>query len=321
MVRDRVTFWYPSRKAEASHADRGDGRRRDRWYLGGRLAAVGEDVAFVARSAHLEALRRDGLRIESPFGDLHLPQVAATDDPARIGPVDLVLFTVKLYDSETAAAALGPLVGPHTRVLTLQNGIDSLDILARYVPSGQLVGGSIYVAASIARPGVISVPGGSRRLVVGQASDPVVQALREVCERGVGIEIETVGDVAPVLWEKFVILCAFAGATSLMRAGIGAILADPEARVFIEQLRDEGFAVAAASGHPVPEERRPKMMALWQSLPPETRSSMANDLARGKPLELEWLSGRMHALGTDLGVPTPAHTAVYRALHLHAHPS
>jgi ketopantoate reductase len=196
-------------------------------YLGGRLAAAGEDVAFVARGAHLKALRRDGLRIESPFGDLHLPQVTATDDPAEIGPVNLVLFTVKLYDSETAAATAVPLVGPSTRVLTLQNGIGSLDILARYVPS----------------------------------------------------------------------------------------------RVFIEQLRDEGFAVAAASGHAVPEERRPRMMALWQSLPPETRSSMANDLGRGKRLELEWLSGRMHALGTTLGVPTPAHTAVYRALHLHACPS
>jgi 2-dehydropantoate 2-reductase len=290
-------------------------------YLGGRLAAAGEDVAFVARGAHLKALRRDGLRIESPFGDLHLPQVTATDDPAEIGPVNLVLFTVKLYDSETAAATAVPLVGPSTRVLTLQNGIGSLDILARYVPSGQLIGGSIYVAASIARPGVISVPGGSRRLVVGQASDPVIKALREACERGIGLEIETVEDVAPVLWEKFVILCAFAGATALMRAGIGQILADPEARVFIEQLRDEGFAVAAASGHAVPEERRPRMMALWQSLPPETRSSMANDLGRGKRLELEWLSGRMHALGTTLGVPTPAHTAVYRALHLHARPS
>ena len=187
-------------------------------YLGGWLAAVREDVAFVARGAHLEALRCDGLRIASPFGDLHLPDVTATDDPTAIGPVDLVLFTVKLYDSETAAAALVPLVGPHTRVLTLQNGIDSLDILARHVPSGQLIGGSIYVAASIAQPGVISVPGGSRRLVVGQASDPVIQTLRKACERGVGIELETVEEVAPVLWEKFVILCAFAGATSLMRA-------------------------------------------------------------------------------------------------------
>jgi 2-dehydropantoate 2-reductase len=117
-------------------------------YLGGRLAAAGEDVAFVARGAHLEALRRDGLRLESPFGDLHLPRVPATADPVEIGPVDLVLFTVKLYDSETAAASLAPLIGPHTRVLTLQNGIDSLDILARFVPSEQLVGGAIYVTAS-----------------------------------------------------------------------------------------------------------------------------------------------------------------------------
>jgi 2-dehydropantoate 2-reductase len=290
-------------------------------YLGGRLAAAGEDVAFLARGAHLEALRRDGLRLESPFGDLHLPRVPATDNPAEIGPVDLVLFAVKLYDSETAAASLTPLIGPQTRVLTLQNGIDSLDILARFVPAEQLVGGAIYVTASITRPGVISVPGGSRRVVVGQASDPVVQALRDACGRGTGIEMETVANVAPVLWEKFVILCAFAGATALMRAGIGAILADPEARLFIEQLRDEGLAVAAASGEPIPEEHHRRFMALWRSLPPEARSSMATDLSRGKPLELEWLSGRMHALGLQLGVPTPAHTAVYRALHLHAQPT
>jgi 2-dehydropantoate 2-reductase len=133
--------------------------------------------------------------------------------------------------------------------------------------------------------------------------------------------METVANVAPVLWEKFVILCAFAGATALMRAGIGAILADPEARIFIEQLRDEGLAVAAASGQPIPEEHHRRFMVLWRSLPSEARSSMATDLARGKPLELEWLSGRMHALGLQLGVSTPAHTAVYRALHLHAQPA
>jgi 2-dehydropantoate 2-reductase len=290
-------------------------------YVGAELAAAGEDVAFVARGAHLDAMRRDGLRLESPIGDLHLPGVTATDDPAEIGPVDLVLFTVKLYDTETAAAALAPLVGPHTRVVTLQNGIDSLDILSRFVPPEQLSGASIYVSAEIARPGVISVPGGSRRLLVGNAADPVIEALQAACERAVGIEMAAVNEIAPVLWEKFVMLCAFAGATALMRAGIGAILADPEARTFIEQLRDEGLAVAAASGHPIPDEHWRRFMTLWESLPPEARSSMAHDLACGKPLDLEWLSGRMHALGMSLGVPTPGHTAVYRGLHLYARPS
>lgn len=290
-------------------------------YVGALLAAAGEDVAFVARGAHLDAMRRDGLRLESPTGDLHLPGVMATDDPAEIGPVDLVLFTVKLYDSEAAAAALAPLVGPHTRVVTLQNGIDSLDILSRFVPPEQLIGGSIYVTAVIARPGVISVPGGARRLLVGNAADPVIEALQAACERAVGIEMEAVAEITPMLWEKFVMLCAFAGATALMRAGIGAILVDPEARTFLEQLRDEGLAVAVTSGHPIPDEHQRRFMTLWESLPPEARSSMANDLACGKPLELEWLSGRMHALGMSLGVPTPAHTAVYRGLHLYARPS
>jgi 2-dehydropantoate 2-reductase len=290
-------------------------------YLGARLAAVGEDVSFVARNAHLEALRHDGLRIESPFGDLHLPSVTAIADPAEIGPVDLVLFTVKLYDSEMAAAALGPLIGPQTRVLTLQNGIDSLDLLSRFVPAGQLVGGAIYVTASIARPGVISAPGGSRRVVVGHASDPLIQALQASCEKATGIEMETVDEIGSVLWQKFVTLCAFSGATTLMRASIGAILADPEAQTFLKQLRDEGLAVAAASGHAMAEEHQQQIMALWESLPPEAKSSMAGDLDRGKPLELEWLSGRMHALGLRLGLRTPAHTAVYRALHLHAYPT
>jgi 2-dehydropantoate 2-reductase len=288
-------------------------------YLGARLSLTGEDVAFVARGAHLAAMRSHSLQVESPFGDVHLPTVTTTDDPAEIGPVDLVLFTVKLYDSETAAASLAPLIGPSSRVVTLQNGIDSIDILSRFISPDKVVGGAIYLAAMISRPGLISKPGGPRRVLVGGAGDPVVEALKAACDRAVGIDCTIVSDIWPELWDKFVTLCAFSGATALMRSGIGDILADIEARAFLQQLRDEGMAVAAASGYVIPEGFADRATALWERLPPETRSSMASDLANGKRLELEWLSGRMHALGQRHGVPTPAHTAIYRTLHLRAH--
>jgi 2-dehydropantoate 2-reductase len=145
----------------------------------------------------------------------------------------------------------------------------------------------------------------------------LIEALQDACVRA-GIDLQTVEDIDQVLWIKFVMLCAFSGATALMRAAIGPILADPEASSFIEQLRDEGMAVASAAAHPMPDGFEESVVSLWRSFPPETRSSMSDDLARGKPLELAWLSGRMHELGNEFGVPTPAHTAIYRALHLHA---
>ncbi|WP_331371429.1 ketopantoate reductase family protein [Sinorhizobium chiapasense] len=287
-------------------------------YIGLRLAKAGEDVTFIARGEHLYAMRSRGLRLESPLGNVSLPNVNATDDPAEIGVVDLVIFAVKLYDSEQAAAAIAPMVGPKTIVLTLQNGVDGLDILARSVPRPQVVAGAIYISTYLEEPGLIKQTSGMTQMTVGGRSDLMIAAFRDACARAEGISLQVVDDVEPVLWMKFVTLAAFSGGTSLMRSGIGAIVADPEGRKFMEQLRDEGMAIAAAKGHPMPEGYVQQATSLWQMLPPETQSSMANDLQRGKRIELEWLSGRMHALGHQLGVPTPAHTAVYRALHLYA---
>src|SRR4051794_25709130 len=151
-------------------------------YVGARLQEAGEDVAYIARGAHLAAMQRDGLRIESDSGNLHLAQVKASDDPARIGVVDAVLFTVKLWDTEAAARALQPLLGAHTRVITLQNGIDSVAMIARHVPRAQVIGGSIYVSAVIARPGVISSVGAFHRIVVDVAGgDRIVAELCAAC--------------------------------------------------------------------------------------------------------------------------------------------
>jgi len=287
-------------------------------YVGARLAEAGGDISFVARGAHLQAMLRDGLRIQSDIGNVFLPNVSASDAPTDIGPVDLVIFAVKLYDSEKAAAALGPLIGQSTRVVTLQNGIDGVGILRRHVPGDQVVGGATYISGFINKPGEVVHAGGLPHIVVGGHREPLIKDLQALCDRAVGLELKPVADIDSVLWEKFVTLAAFSGGTSLMRSGIGPILEDPQARVFIEQLRDEGMAVAAAAGHPVADGFEQRVIARWTALPPHGKSSMANDLERGKPIEVAWLSGRMHELGIEFGVATPGHTAVFRALHLYA---
>ena len=287
-------------------------------YIGAKLAQANEDVTFIARGSHLAAMQAQGLRVESPLGEIKLHQVSATDKPADVGFVDVVIFTVKLYDSETAAAELVPLIGPATKVVTLQNGIDSAATLAKYLPRPQIVPGATYLSASIKHPGVIVHAHGNSQTILGGSNDPMVEALGNACARVVGLDIQIVDDIDHVLWAKFITVSAFSGATSLMRCGIGPIIADPESRLFLEQLRDEGMAVAAAAGHKMAEGYEEKVTSLWKSFPAETKSSMAIDLGRGKPIEIAWLSGRIHALGKELAVMTPAHTAVYRALHLHA---
>ena len=286
--------------------------------IGARLAEAGADVSFIARGAHLQAMRERGLTIASPQGDVVLSKVRASESAAEIGPVDVVIFAVKTYDGEKAAESLGPLMKRSTRVVTLQNGVDSVETLGRHVSPDQVIGGATYLSAFVARPGEIVHAGGMPQVLVGGYHDPLIRAFEEVGARAKGIGIRSIEDIDNVLWEKFVTLSAFSGGTALMRSGIGPILADSEARCFIEQLRDEGMSVAAAAGHPMPEDFIDRARERWTVLPPETKSSMANDLDRGKPIEVAWLSGRMHELGTKLGVTTPGHSAVYRALHLHA---
>ena len=288
-------------------------------YIGARLAEAGEDVAFIARGAHLAAMRDDGLRIASPYGDLHLPKVTATSTPAELGTVDVVLFTVKLWDTEAAAALLTPILGAETRVVTLQNGIDSIGLIARHVPREQVVGGLSYIPAVVSAPGIIRNVGGSRRTVIDRnGDDAVIRAFCASCARAEGIDADLTNSIHRLLWEKFVRMSANAASTSLLRSTIGPIMAHPESRAFVRQLVDEGVAIAAASGNPLGADFADETIAFYESFPPTQRSSMAEDLERGRRLELPWLSGRIHALGIEHGVLTPAHTAAYRALVLHS---
>ncbi len=284
-------------------------------YVGGRLAEAGEDVHFIARGRHLEALKASGLKIESPLGDAVLSDIHATDDPTEIGPVDLVLFTVKLADADAAAAALAPLVTPRTRIVTLQNGIDSAAMIARHVPRHQIAAGIIFIATHIKEPGVIIHPGGMHRMTVDAIADDATMAeFFAACDRAVGIEAIPTDEPERTVWRKFIALVAFSGVTAITRLPIGATYANPDTLAFMRQLLDENIAVANASGQTFGSDDVEDIVKLFASQPYDQKSSMQLDLENSKPLELPWLSGRVHQLGRELGIATPANSAVCAAL-------
>ena len=287
-------------------------------YVGARLQAAGKEVAFIARGAHLLAMQAEGLSIESPVHPLQLATVQAHEHPAEVGPVDLIIFAVKLWDTEAAARALLPMIGPQTRILTLQNGIDSVAMIRPHVGEAALRGGVIYVSAVIDRPGVIRSPGGLHHIVCDAgAGDPVMAGFRAACERATALEAKTTDTIDVVIWEKFIALASLSGTTSLLRANMGQILGHPETRALQRQLVDEVVAVGRAAGIAVREELADEIMGRLAEIPASFRSSMSEDLERGKPLELRWLSGRVHELGLKHGVATPGHSVVYRGLLLH----
>lgn len=289
-------------------------------YFGGRLAAAGEDVTFVARGAHLEAMRGGGLRIESALGDLLLQPVKATERPAEIGPVDVVLFTVKLWDTDAAARAIRPLVGPGTAVVTFQNGVDSAERLAAALGTAPVVGGVCHIAAAIAAPGVIRHTGTLARLTVGElrgGTSGRVAAFAKAARRA-GIDITEADDIRRAIWEKFVFLAPFSGVTSLARLPIGPIRENGDSRRLFADAVAEAVAVAAAVGIALPEDRIAEVMQFTDGLPPQMKSSMLGDLERGARLELPWLSGTVARLGRQHGVPTPVHRVIHDALAPHA---
>ncbi len=284
-------------------------------YVGGRLAEAGEDVHFIARGAHLEALRHTGLQIKSPHGDAHIDDVHATDNPSDIGIADLVLFTVKLGDTDAAARSLKPMIGEQTKIVSLQNGIDAKSLIGKYVDPSRIAAGIIYIAAYITEPGVITNPGGVHKLVVdGLDGGSVMADFFETCGRAVAIDASPTDQPEHTIWGKFISVVALAGVTSLSRLPIGAVYEHPETLVFMRQLVDENIAVARASGLDFDASHAEMTMDLFGNQPFEQKSSMQVDLEAGKPLELEWLSGRVHQLGKELSVATPANSAVWAAL-------
>ena len=285
-------------------------------YFGARIAAAGHDVAFIARGGHRDAIRQNGLKIESALGDLHLNDVNVTDDPKQVGPVDVVLFAVKLWDSETAGEQTRPLVGSNTRVITLQNGVDSVERLVPILGEEPVVGGTTYVVATIARPGVIRHTGTNARIRCGRLDRHPDDVLTSYVEqiKAANIDITLSDHILLDIWKKFVLISGTSSITASTRQPLGVIRDDEDMRAFFYKLMQETIAVGRAGGVEFSPDFQAELDRSVAGSQPMMKASMANDLDAGNRLELDWLAGRVVGLGRRYGVPTPAQEAVYAIL-------
>lgn len=287
-------------------------------YYGALLSRAGADVSFVARGTHRDAIRANGLRIIGVQGDftVHLP---AEDDPSRIGPVDVVILTVKTYDNASAFPLIAPLLGPDTAVLTLQNGVDSADDLAAVIGRSRVIAGPTYIATAIEAPGVIRQTGSHRRIVFGEVFDPpatVTARVQQLADLMLAADIhaEPVADARVPLWEKFIYLAPFAAFTGAARLPIGYIWSDEESRAAFMEAVGEVERVARASGINVAADVRDRIATYTGGIPASTRSSLLIDLQAGKRIEVESLPGSVVRRGRAVGVETPLMRSLYAVL-------
>jgi 2-dehydropantoate 2-reductase len=285
-------------------------------YFGGRMVAAGHDVAFIARGAHGDAIRRSGLKIESPLGDLYLKNVEVTADPKQIGTVDVVLFAVKLWDTEAAGEQTRALVGPKTRAITLQNGVDSVERLAPILGNDATIGGATYIVAKIARPGVIVHTGANAKVLCGRPDGRPDALLAGYVEqiKAANVDIQLTHHIILDLWKKFVLLSGTSGMTASTRQPLGVIRDDDDMRTFLNKLMHDTMAVGRAAGVRFPPDFQTELDHTVANFPPTMKASMANDLEAGNRLELDWLAGKVVALGRKYGISTPAQEAVYAIL-------
>jgi 2-dehydropantoate 2-reductase len=290
-------------------------------FFGGRLAKAGYDVTFIARGRHLAAMRENGLTIENAAqGNIHIPKVSATDDPAKVGPVDLVILSVKLWDTEDAARSIKPMVGPDTGVISLQNGVIKDDILRTILDEKNIMGGVGYVASHISRPGVIDQVGTMQRIIVGEydgrESERAKFLHKALLDAGVTAELSR--DIRRAIWDKYVFLVGLSGTTTTMRTTLGPIRSNPRTRAFLLDVMREVVAVGRALGVSLDADFADQRMQFADTLPVDMTSSMHHDLERGNRLEVEWLSGGVVKLGQKAGVATPCNRAIWDVLALHA---
>jgi 2-dehydropantoate 2-reductase len=288
-------------------------------YFGARLARAGVGVTFLARGAHLEALRRHGLRVRSTVDGEDVVAVEAVDRVVAGPPADVVLLCVKSFDTEAALEQVRPAVGPTTAVLSLQNGVESVDTIERVLGPGHAVGGAAYVFATIAGPGVIDHRFGGR-IVLGEVDGrvtPRAEAIRDAFVRA-GVPVELSAEIRRALWEKYVLISAQAGVTALTRCPMGVIRTVPETWRLYRLIVDELVAVAGAADVRLPPDTADRVMAIAAGVDSEATSSLFHDLTHGRRLELETLHGHAVRLAERLRVPVPAVFAVYAALKPHA---
>jgi 2-dehydropantoate 2-reductase len=288
--------------------------------FGAALAKAGADVTFVARGAHLAAMRASGLKVLGPRGDIHLSSAQATDEPAGIGPVDFILFCVKLWDVESAGAAIRPLLGPSTAVIPLQNGIDASERLIPILGKEAVMGGVAQISATIAEPGVIRQTGTFMRMVFGELdgrSSPRGAAFHTMCQSA-GFDSVNSNEILTALWEKFVLLATNSSVVALTRLPFGKLRDDPQVFALFARGYAEVIAVGRARGIALPADLEARALQGTRNFPPEMMPSMAIDLLRDNRLELPWLAGKVVALGRELSVPTPTFDVMYAALKPYA---
>ena len=291
-------------------------------YYGAKLAQAGHDVTFIARGAHLAAMRARGLAIKSPLGDF-VVKASAEDDPANVPPVDVAVFAVKAYSNHDALPILKAIVRDQAVALTLQNGVESVDEVASAVGARRVLGGSTYIATALSEPGLIEQTGTHRRIVFGEVSGDTTRVsdrVHQISETFAGADIlaEAVADARVPIWEKFCYLAPFAAFTGAARVPIGPLWADSTGRGTMIAGFREVEAVARAGGVALPQDVVDRIVTYVDSIPPATRSSLLIDLQQRKPIEVEALVGAVVRRGAKDGVPTPLMAALYAVLKPHA---
>jgi 2-dehydropantoate 2-reductase len=284
--------------------------------FGAALAKAGADVTFIARGAHLAAMKTDGLKVQGDRGETHLVPTRATDDPAEIGKVDVVLFCVKLWDVESAGAQIKPIIGPDTAVIPLQNGIDAAERLVPILGPHAVMGGVAQISASIIKPGVILQVGTFMRMIFGELDGKRSKRgedFLKLCLQA-GFDVTLSEEILTELWMKFILLTANASITAATRQPIGKLRDDPDIRAVFEAAWRETIAVGRAKGIMLPADAIERISEFTSHVPPAMKASMALDLERGNRLELPWLGGKVVELGRRLGVPTPTHGLMYALL-------
>ena len=288
---------------------------------GASLAKAGADVTFVARGAHLAAMRENGLRIEGDRGENHIQSARATDKIAEIGTVDIVLCCVKLWDLEAVAEQIRAVIGPQTAVIPLQNGIDAAERLSTILGKEAVMGGMAFVTGAIVAPGVIRQTGTYQRMTFGEFDGRISERgrrLRDFCEAA-GFEGVLSPDIMVPVWEKFILLVPLSGLNALTRLPLGNWRDDPDLlALYVEALR-ETVSVGVAEGVRLPSDIVDRTLTQMRSMPPHHTTSMGNDLNRGNRLELPWFAGKVVELGRRHGIKTPVNGFIYAALKPYVH--
>ena len=285
-------------------------------YFGGRLARAGQDVTFIARGAHLDAIRAGGLRVGSVHGDFTIADAKATDAPADIGPVDAVLVAVKAWQVPEIAPSIKPLIGPDTCVVPLQNGVEAAPQLVEALGPEHVVGGLCRVVALVEGPGRVRHNGGDDYVGIAEMDNRPserVEAVRAALAEA-GLKAETPPDIHAALWAKFLFICAWGGVGAVTRSPVGVTRSLPLTRAMLEGAMTETWNVARARGVGLPDAAVATGMAAIDRQPEGGEASMQRDIQEGRPSELESQNGAVVRLGLEAGVPTPTHDFIYGAL-------